>query len=81
MGKKYMLSLLSAILVLCNRVKVVKLHVISSCSEQNIFILVDKIFQHISVGLSRLVDRSFTYLLNIIITKTRTEGIKSSDDE
>ena len=36
-------------------------------------------FQHISVGLSRLIDRLFTNLLNINITETRTEVIKSSD--
>ena len=61
--------------------KVVKSQVIWSCSEQNIFISVDKIFQHISVGLSRLIDRLFSNLLNINITETRTEGIKSSDGE
>ena len=61
--------------------KVVKLQVISSCSEQNIFILVDKMFQNISIGLSRLIDRLFTNLLNINISETRTKGIKSSDDE
>ena len=38
-------------------------------------------FQHISVGLSRLIDRLLTDLLNINITETRTEGIKSSDGE
>ena len=38
-------------------------------------------FQHISVGLSRLINRLFTNLLNINFTETRTEGIKSSDDE
>ena len=42
-------------------------------------VLNDKMFQHISVGLSRLIDRLFTNLLNINITETRTEGIKSSD--
>ena len=47
--------------------KVVKLQVISSCSEQNIFILVDKMFRYISIGLSRLIDRFFTNLLNIKI--------------
>ena len=53
MCKKYTLSLLSALLILCNRVeKVVKLQVISSCSEQNIFILVDK---NVSTYLSRFV--------------------------
>ena len=61
--------------------KVVKLQVIWSCSEQNIFVLVDKMFQHISVGLSRLIDRLFTNLLNINIIETRTKGIKSSDGE
>ena len=61
--------------------KLVKLQVIWSCSEQNIFILVDKMFQHISVGLSRLIDRLFTNLLNTNITERRTEGIKSSDGE
>ena len=61
--------------------KLVKLQVIWSCSEQNIFILVGKMFQHISVGLSRQIDRLFTNLLNINITETRTEGIKSSDGE
>ena len=61
--------------------KLVKLQVISSCSEQNIFILVDKMFQHISVGLLRLIDKLFTNLLNINFTEIRTEGIKSSDDE
>ena len=47
MGKKYMLSLLSAILVLWNRVKSSKItsyFVVSSCSEQNICILVDEFF-------------------------------------
>ena len=34
-------------------------------------------FQHISAGLSRLIDRIFTNLLNINITETRIEGIKS----
>ena len=44
-----MLSLLSAkFLFWAIVLKVVKLQVISSCSEQNIFILVDKMFQHIS---------------------------------
>ena len=76
-----MLSLLSAILFLCNRVEVVKLQVISSCSEQNIFILVNKMFQNISIRLSRLIDRLFTNLLNINITEKGTEGVKSSDDE
>ena len=57
MGKKYMLSLLCAFLVWAIVLKVVKLQVILSCSEQNIFILVDKMFWHISVGLSRLIDR------------------------
>ena len=65
--------------------KVVKSEVISSCSERNIFILVDKIFQHISVGLSRLIVKLFTNLLNINFTETRTKGIliplKSSDHE
>ena len=61
--------------------KVVKFHVISRCSEQNIFILVDKMFQHISVRLSRMVDRLFKNVLNITITETCTEGIRSSDDE
>ena len=82
MGKKYMLSLLSAILVLCNRVESSK---ITSYFELFrtifFFILVDEMFQHISVDLSRLIDRLFTNLLNINITETRTEGIKSSDDE
>ena len=36
-------------------------------------------FQHVSVGLPRLIDRLFTNLLNINIIETRTEGIKSSD--
>ena len=76
-----MLSLLSAILVLRNRVESSKLQVISSWSEQTIFILVDKMFQHISVCLSRLIDRLFTNLLNINITETCTEVIKSSDEE
>ena len=61
--------------------KVVKLQVIWGCSEQNIFILVDKMLQHTSVGLSRLIDRLFINLLNINITETRTDGIKSSDGE
>ena len=84
MGKKYMLCLLSVILVLCKsdkKEKVVKLQVISSSSEQNIFILVNKLFQHISVLLSRLIGRLFTYLLNINITETCTEEIASSYDE
>ena len=74
-----MLSLQCAFLFWAIVLKVVKLQVIWSCSEQNIFILVDKMFQHISVGLSRLIDRLFTKFTNI--TVTRTEGIKSSDDE
>ena len=37
-------------------VKVVKLRVILSCSEQNIFVLGDKMFQLISVLLSSLID-------------------------
>ena len=57
MGKNYMLSLLSAILVLCNRVESSKITSFSSCSEQNILILVDKMFQHISLRLSRPIDR------------------------
>ena len=61
--------------------KVEKIQVISSCSEQNIFMLVDKMFQHISVRLSRRINRLYTNLLNINITETCTEGIKSSDDE
>ena len=81
MGKKYVLFLSSAILVLCNRVKVVKLQVILSCPEQNILILVDKMFRHISVRLSRLIGRLFISLLYINSTKTCTERIKSSDDE
>ena len=76
-----MLSLLSAILVLRNGIEGSRITIISSCSEQNIFILVDKMFQHISVRLSRLINRLFTNLLNINITKTCTKGIKSSDDE
>ena len=82
MGKKYMLSFYSVLLLFWAIVlKVVKLQVIWSCSEQNNFILVDKMFQHISVGLSRLIDRLYTHLLNINITETRAEGIKSSDGE
>ena len=38
-------------------------------------------FQHISAGLSKLIDRLFTNLLNINIIETRTGGIKSSDGE
>ena len=45
------------------------------------FTLVDKMFQHISGGLSRLISRLFTNLLNINFTETRTKGMKSSDDE
>ena len=48
MGKKYVLSLSQ---------------VISSCSEGNNLILFDKMFQHISVRLSRLIDRLFTLTL------------------
>ena len=77
MGKKNMLSLHCAFLVLGNRVESSKITSYLERSEQNIFILVDKIFQYISVGLSRLIDRLFTNLLNINITETRTEGIKS----
>ena len=44
MGKKYMLFSLSAILLCAIVLKVVKLQVISSSSEQTIFILVDKMF-------------------------------------
>ena len=61
--------------------KVVKLQVIWSCSEQNVFILVDKMFQHISVRLSRLIDILFTNLLNINIKEISSEGIMSSNDE
>ena len=57
---------------------VVKLQVISSCSEQNIFSLVDNMFQHISLLFSGLIDRFFTYLLNINIMETRSQEIKSS---
>ena len=82
MGKKFICCLYCLLYLFCAIVlKVVKLQVISSCSEQNIFILVDIMFQLISVGLSRLIDRSFTNLLYIHITETRTEGIKSSYDE
>ena len=90
MGKKYMLFLRLLFLFCTIVLKVVnlvlkvvnlKLQAISSCSEQNIFILVNKMFQHNSVRLSRLIDRLFTYLLNINITETWTEGIKSTDDE
>ena len=80
-GKKFVLSLLSSFFVLCNRVKSSKIIVISSCSEQNIFILVYKIFQLISELLSRLIDRLFPYLLNNNIRETCIEGYKSSDDE
>ena len=59
--------------------KVVKLQAISRCSEQNV--LVDKMFQLFSVLLSRLIDRLFTYSLNIKTTETCNEGIKSSYDE
>ena len=38
-------------------------------------------FQHILAGLSRLIVRLFTNLLNINITEIRTEGMKSSDGE
>ena len=55
--------------------KLVRLQIILSCSQQNIFILVDKVFQHISVGLSRLVDRLFTNLLNINLTETRKKEL------
>ena len=65
-GKKNMLSLLSVIFVLCNRVQSSKI----TSSEQNIFSLVDKMFQHVSVLFSRLIDRFFTYLLNINIMET-----------
>ena len=42
--------------------KVVKVQVIWNCSEQNIFILVDKMFQHISAGLQYwLTDYSQIY--------------------
>ena len=81
MGKKYVLSNCPQFLFCAIVLKVVKLEVISSCSEQNIFSLVDKMFQLISLLLSRLTDQLFTYLLNINIGKTCTEGIKYSDDE
>ena len=64
MGEKNMLSLQCVFLFWAIVLKVVKLQVIWGCSEQNIFNLVDKMFQ-----------------LNINITETRTEGIKSSDGE
>ena len=50
--------------------KVLTLQVISSCAEQNIFISVDKMFQHICVRLSRLINRLFKNLLNINKTET-----------
>ena len=58
---------------MCKRVKrKVKLQVISSCSEEDIFNLVDNMFQLISLFfLSRLIDRLFTYLLNIKGTNGR----------
>ena len=82
MGKKYILSLLSAILVLWNCVKSSK---ISSYFElfwikyfhfgwQN----VSNIFQYFCQDLT---DRLFTYLLKINIKETCTVGIKCSDDE
>ena len=78
----YIYCLYCLLFLFCGIVlKVVKLQVISSCSEQNIFILVDKMFQHIFELFSRLIDIMLTYLLNINITKTCTEGMKSSDDE
>ena len=80
MGKKYVLYCL-LFLFYAIVLKVVKLQVILSCSEQNIFILVDKMVQHITVGLSSLIDRLFTNLMNINITLTCTKGIKSSDDK
>ena len=68
MGKK-MLSLLSAIFVLCIYVES-KITSFPSCSEYNFFMLVDKMFQHILVHLSRLIDTLLTY---IIITETLKE--------
>ena len=58
-----------------------KIQVISSYSEHDIFSLVDTMFHIISVFLQKLIDRSFTCLLNINIRGKCTEGIKSSDDE
>ena len=55
MGQKYVLPLLSSILVLCNRVKSSKATSYLSCPEENILSLVDKMFQHISVLFSRLI--------------------------
>ena len=81
MGKKYMLSVCPQFLFCTKVLKVVKLQVVSSCSERNILILVNQMFQHISVLLSRLIDKLFTYSLNINIRETCIKGIKSSDDK
>ena len=62
-----MLFLFSSIVL-----KVLKLKVISSSSEQNIFTLVDKMFSYISVRLLRLIDLPiFTdfFLLNKHVLK------------
>ena len=67
MGKKYAVFTDCFFLFCAIVLKVVKLQVISSCPEQNIFILVSRMFQQISVRLSRLIDRLFTNLLNIHI--------------
>ena len=80
MGKKYMLSLCLLFLFCGIVIKVVKLQVISSYSEQNIFILVYNMFQHISVHSSRLM-RGYSHIYWILTLQKNREGIKSSNDE
>ena len=51
-GKKYVCLYFLQFLFCAIVFKVVKLQVISRCSEQNIFSLFDKMFQHISSGVA-----------------------------
>ena len=82
MGEKYKLSLQCAFLVLGNLVESSKITKKFLAVLNKIFSFwLTKCFNIFQEGLSRLIDRLFTNLLNINITKTRTEEIKSSDGE
>ena len=67
----YLLFLFCAIMS-----KEVKWQVISSNSEQTIFILIDEMFHYISLHLSRLIDTLFT---NFLITNIKGTNVFSSD--
>ena len=70
-----MLSLMSAILVLCNLVEISKIANYFELLSTKYIYFGDKVFQHISVGLSRLIDRLFTNLLNINLTEIRKKEL------